>query len=166
MECVLLRLLNETNPKEQLQNVPETAGEIPLISAEEIRNQLSNVKGNKACGQDLIPIEVWEKMGEEGIVFLKKELNEMLTSGIPSSWRLGEVTPLFKGKGFKLECRNYRGIKLIPHILKLLERIIDQRLRTIVELSNIQFGFRRGRSTMDLAFALKILQEKYKEKQK
>ena len=85
MECVLLRLLNETNPKEQLQNVPETAGEIPLISAEEIRNQLSNVKGNKACGQDLIPIEVWEKMGEEGIVFLKKELNEMLTSGIPSS---------------------------------------------------------------------------------
>ena len=72
-------------------------------------------------------------MGEEGIGFLKKELNEMLTSGIPSSWRLSEVTPLFKGKGSILECNNYRGIKLISHSLKLLERIIDRRLRTIVE---------------------------------
>ena len=141
--------------------MPETAGEVPPISVEEIRNQLTKMKGNKACGMN--PIEVWKKMGEEGIVFLKKELNEILTSGIPSSWRLREVTPLFKGKGSILECSNYRGMKLISHTLKLLERIIDQRLRTIVELGNIQFGFRRGRSTMDPVFALKILQEKYKE---
>ena len=133
---------------------------------EEIRNQLTKMKGNKACGPDMIPIEVWKKMGEEGIVFLKKELNEILTSGIPSSWRLSKVTPLFKGKGSILECSNYRGIKLISHTLKLLERILDQRIITIVELGNIQFGFRRGRSTMDPVFALKILQEKYKEKQK
>ena len=97
-----------------------------------------------------------EEDGEEGIVFLKKEL---LTSGIPSSWRLSVVTPLFKGKCSILKCSNYRGIKL-------LERIIDQRLRTIVELGNIQFGFRRGRSTMDPVFSLQILQEKYREKQK
>ena len=41
-------LLNETNPKEQLQNVPETAGEVPPISVEEIRNQLTMMKENKA----------------------------------------------------------------------------------------------------------------------
>ena len=102
-------LLNETNPKEQLQNVPETAGEVPPISVEEIRNQLAMMKGNKTCGPDMIPIEVWKKMGEEGIVFLKKELNEMLISGIPSSWRLSELTPLYKGKGSILECSHYRG---------------------------------------------------------
>ena len=43
-------LLNETNPKEQLQNVPETAGEVPPITVEEIRNQLTKMKGNKASG--------------------------------------------------------------------------------------------------------------------
>ena len=133
---------------------------------EEIINQLAKIKGNKACGPDLIPIEVWKKMGEQGIVFLEKVLNEAITSGIPSSWRLSELTPLFKGKGSILECSNYRRIKLISHTLKLLERIIDQRLRNIVDLGNIQFGFRRGRSTMDPVFALKILQEKYREKQK
>ena len=78
-------LLNETNPKEQLQNVPETAGEVPPINIEEIRYQLTKMRGNKACGPDLIPIEVWKKMGEQGIVFLEKVLNEVITSGIPSS---------------------------------------------------------------------------------
>ena len=146
--------------------MPETAREVPPISVEEIRNQLAVMKGNKACGSDMIPIEVWKKMGEEGVVFLNKEFNEILTSGIPSSWRLSEVTPLFKGKRSILECSNYRGIMLISHTLKLLERIIDQRLSTIVELGNIQFGVRRGRSTMDPVFALNILQEKYKVKQK
>ena len=86
--------------------MPETA-EVSPISVEEIRNQLAMMKGNKACGPGMIHIEVWKKMGE-GIVFLKKELNEMLTSGIPSSWRLSEVTPLFKGKGSILECSKYR----------------------------------------------------------
>ena len=57
-------LINETNPKEQLQNVPETAGEVPPLSVEEIRNQLTKMKGNKACRPDMIPIEVWKKMGE------------------------------------------------------------------------------------------------------
>ena len=92
-------------------------------------------------------------MGEQGVVFLEKELNEVITSGIPPSWRLSELTPLFKGKGSILKCSNYRGIKLLSHTLKLLERIIDQRLRNIVELGNIQFGFKRGRSTMDPVFA-------------
>ena len=158
-------LLNKTNTKEQLQNVPETAGEVPPISVEEIRNQLAMMKGNKAYGPDLTPIEVWKKMGEEGIVFLK-ELNEMLTSGIPSSWRLNEVTPLFKGKGSILECSNYRGIKLISHTLKLLERIIDQRLRIIVELGNIQFGFRRGRSTNGHCICIKDSTRKVQRKAK
>ena len=56
--------LNETNPKEQLKNVQETARQVPPISVEEIRNQLAMMKGNKACCPDLIPIGVWKKMGE------------------------------------------------------------------------------------------------------
>ena len=96
-------LLNETNPKEQLQNVPETAGE---VAVEHIINQLAKRKGNKACDPDLIPNV--GKDWEQGIVFLEKELNEVMTSGIPSTWRLCELTPLFKWKGFLLECSNYR----------------------------------------------------------
>ena len=37
----------------------------------------------------------------------------------------------------------------MSHTMKLFERIINHMLRTIVELGNIHFVFRRGLSTMD-----------------
>ena len=59
-----------------------------------------------------------------------------------------------------MECSNFRRTKLMSHTVKLFERIINHRLRTIVELGNIYFVFRRGRSSMNLAHvvAIKFLQ--------
>ena len=37
--------------------------------------------------------------------------------------------------------------KEVSHTMKHWERIIDNRIRDIVELGNIQFGFRKGMST-------------------
>ena len=54
----------------------------------------------------------------------------------------------------------------MSHTMKLWERIIENRIREIVELGNIQFGFRKGMSTTEPIFALKILQEKYQERKK
>ena len=70
------------------------------------------------------------------------------------------------GKGSVLECGNYRGIRLMSHTMKLWERIIENRIRAIVELGIIQFPFRNGMSTTEPIFALRILQEEYKERKK
>ena len=50
------------------------------------------------------------------------------------------------------ECSKYRGIKLLCHSLKLLEKVVEARLRKIVEgkLGDEQCGFRPGRGTTDL----------------
>ena len=32
----------------------------------------------------------------------------------------------FKGKGDALECGNYRGLKLLDHVMKIFERVIEQ----------------------------------------
>ena len=50
------------------------------------------------------------------------------------------------------------------HTLKLFERIIHHRLRNIVELGNIDFVFRRGRSSMNLVHVVAI-KLTYTEKQ-
>ena len=54
-----------------------------------------------------------------------------------------------RGIGSVLECGNYRGIKLMAHTMKLWERIIENMIREMVELGNIQFGFRKGMSTTE-----------------
>ncbi|CAG5055753.1 unnamed protein product [Parnassius apollo] len=48
--------------------------------------------------------------------------------------------------------------------MKLFERIIDTRIRQECTISDFQYVFQPGRSTMDPAFALRILMEKHREK--
>ena len=51
-----------------------------------------------------------------------------------------------------------RCIKLMSRTMTLWERIIENSIGEIVELGNIQFqfGFRRGMSTTEAIFALRI----------
>ena len=67
-------------------------------------------------------------------------------------------------------CARIREIlrhKFLSHILKLLERILDGRIRKRVEqeLGEEQQGFRKGRGTTDGMFALRQLVEKRLEMQ-
>ena len=64
-----------------------------------------------------------------------------------------------------LECGNYRGIKLMAHTMKVWSRIIDQRIRQIVEQDYIQFGFRKGRSTTEPIFALPTAEKVQRERE-
>ena len=41
---------------------------------------------------------------------------------------------LYKGKGNVLECGNYRTIKLLEHGMKVVECVLEKRLRKKVEI--------------------------------
>ena len=85
---------------------------------------------------------------------------------MPDEWRMSVLVPLYKGKGDIKECGNYRGIKLMSHIIKLWERIIEARIKKEVTIAEQQFGFMSGRSTTDAIFCLRMLLEKRTEGQK
>ena len=61
----------------------------------------------------------------------------------------------------------YRGITLLSHIMKPVERILDVRIRKKVEqeLGEEHQGFRKGRGTTDGMFALRQMVEKRLEMQ-
>ena len=72
----------------------------------------------------------------------------------------------YKGKGDALSCGSYRGIKLFEHAMKVLEIVIEGRVRKIVKIDSMQFGFLAGWSTTDAIFIVRQLQEKYLAKSK
>ena len=82
---------------------------------------------------------------------------------IPEEWRESILIPIFKGKGDVQDCSNYRGIKVMSHTLKILERMMDGRLREEVEIGREQLGFMKGRGTTDGIFCLRQLMEKFRE---
>ena len=73
------------------------------------------------------------------------------------AWRHSIVVPIYKNKGDIQNCTKYRGIKLISHTMKLWERIIERRLRGITSITENQFGFMPGRSTIEAIFIFRQL---------
>ena len=159
-------LLNVENEREELEPTDPVQGLIPSVNDTEIRKQLSKMGRNKACGPDDLPIEAVMVVAEMKPELLTYILQRIMADGIPDSWKKSKLIPIFKNKGDILECNNYRGIKLTSHFTTLWERIIEARLREIVDIRENQFGFRPGMSTQEPVFALRQLQEKCREKNK
>ena len=45
--------------------------------------------------------------------------------------------------------------------MKIIERVLEKRLRSIVELNKMQFGFMPGKQMIDALFIVRRLQEEY-----
>ena len=59
-----------------------------------------------------------------------------------------------------IECKNHQGIKLLEHVLKIIESILKKRLRKCSKIYQMQLGLMPGRGTVDAIFILKQVQEK------
>ena len=55
---------------------------------------------------------------------------------------------------------------MLSHIMKVWERVIDQRVQREVEISLEQFGFVSAKRTTDVIFAVRMTENKYLEGQK
>ncbi|KAK3528644.1 hypothetical protein QTP70_006345 [Hemibagrus guttatus] len=161
-------LMNEENEREKrVEGVNSVEQKVDKIRKDEVRKALKRMKSGKAVGPDDIPVEVWKCLGEAAEEFLTSLFNRVLESErMPEEWRRSVLVPIFKNKGDVHSCSNYRGIKLMSHTMKLWERVVEARLRKVVEICEQQYGFMPRKSTTDAIFALRILMEKYRDGQR
>ena len=71
-----------------------------------------------------------------------------------------------KGKGGIRNCSFYRAVKFLEHGMKVVEMVLEKRLRRIVTVDEMQFGFMPERGTIDALFILRRLKEEYHAKGK
>src|SRR2546425_1028106 len=123
------------------------------ISVSEVRLAIAKAKSGKAAGPSGVAGDMLKAAGEAGVKWVTDICNEVARSGVvPVDWRRSWMVNVYKGKGNALECSSYRGIKLLEHVLKVLERVIEARLRKTVKLDEMQFGFCPGKGTTDAIF--------------
>ena len=79
---------------------------------------------------------------------------------IPEDWKDSFIINCYKGKGDATDRRNYRDLKLLEHVMKVLERVLESLIRSQVDINDMQFGFMPGRSTTDAIYILRQMQEK------
>ena len=123
----------------------ETMNETP--SRLELLYAISKLKLGTSAGKSGIPPECLAHIPEEFLDGLLELLQAMWTLGFtPYSWQTATTILLFK-KDDPLLIKNYRPITLLETLFKIWEKILQIRLRTIIEarfcLSPNQFGCRR-----------------------
>ena len=171
-------LLNTKSPKlnpaiiedvQQRPAAPTSGDSVPLGSAptlEETRRAIRGMHTWKAPGPDSLVAELL-KIDEpaEPIVLERFHtiLVEVWTGGeVPQQWKDATIKVLCK-KSDRSNCNNYRGISLLSHAGKVLLKIVADRLSDYCEahstLPDEQCGFRPERSTVDMMFVVRRLQE-------
>ncbi len=85
---------------------------------------------------------------------------------MPEACSKAITVPLYKGKGKREECNNYRSISLLSVAGKIYGRILNERMMKITgkSVGAEQGGFQKGREYVDQILAVKILVQKYLEK--
>ena len=125
------------------------------------------MSSDRAPGDDSIPAEVYASGGPKLIESLKSLFTSMWTQEkLPQEFKDASIIHLYKRKGNRNSCDNHRGISLLSIAGKILARVLLNRLNAHLErglLPESQCGFRAGRSTTDMIFAARQLQEKCQE---
>ena len=94
------------------------------ISQSFVRNQLQNLKANKAIGLDKVSIRVLKDSVEAVIPSITSLFNKSLNESLfPSIWKNAKVTAIFK-TGKQSDPSNYRPVSVLPVLSKILETAV------------------------------------------
>lgn len=125
-----------------------------LITNEELVAVAKGLKAKKAPGPDGIPNAALKSAIQAFPDWFRTVLQKCLDEGhFPDKWKVQKLVLLPKPGKPPGDPSSYRPICLLDTLGKLLERIILNRLTKYTEsehgLAARQFGFRKGRSTVD-----------------
>ena len=154
---------------EALDNIPQriiktSLDEIPTM--DEMARAIAGLKDGKAPGGGGIPAEVWKHGGDN----LFSRLHQLITNAwevgsVSLAWKDASIVTIYKN-GDRTDCGNYRGISLLSIAGNIFARILLNRVSTHITpevFPETQCGFRGNRSTVDMIFCLRQLQEKCTE---
>ena len=146
------KIEGDNDPLPPVQMLNSQLEHIQLL-AEDVQAVLQHLDTSKAVGPDLVHNKLLLAAGPIIIEPLTFLFNKSLTQGIfPDCWKIAHVTPIYKLKGEKSNCSNYRPISLLSCVGKILEKCIQKYILNYLNQENIitpsQSGFRQGDSTI------------------
>ena len=138
---------------------------LPTIA--EVEAAIAGLKNCKAAGPDGIPPEVYKYGGGSLAESMLKYCVACWEIGdIPTQWKRAKMISIYKRKGEKSDCTNYRGLSLLDVASKIFAKILLARFNRHIAnkiLPESQCGFRADRSTADMIFVCRQLLEKSRE---
>ena len=87
--------------------------------------RVGKLNNGKATAVDEITGEMIKGGGDRVVGWIWRLCNNTFESGgVLEDWGSAVIVPLYKGKGERNECKNYRGINLLSVVGKIYSRIL------------------------------------------
>ena len=161
------KLLNVENDWDGVVESEAVLSCAELICEKEILEAIQAMKSGKSGGPTGVVAELLKAAGKKGVRMMVDLCNCIVAEEImPKDWELSILKPIYKGKGDPMACGSHRAVKLLEHAMKIMERVLEKRLRGKIRVGEMQFGFMPGKGTVDAIFVVRQLQEKHMEKKK
>ena len=145
-----------------LSTVHPVVGPAPLVTVDMVFESVKKMKAGKAAGPTGVVSEMLIAGGERSMKVVADLINSINRDRkMPKDWEESYIINLYKGKGDALVRGNYRGLKLLEHVMKVLERIVETQIRSSIKIDDMQCGFMPGRGITDAIFIVRQLQEKF-----
>lgn len=135
------------------------------ITGVEVKKLASAIPKNKAPGLDDIPGEAVMILDTSHPRILSGVFNTCLSQGVfPTAWKCARLVLLRKADRPLEQPNSYRPLCMLDAVGKLFEKVLDTRLKAVCEANGLlttnQYGFRRGRSTVDaISHVMRAVQE-------
>ena len=65
-----------------------------------------------------------------------------------------------------MSCISYREVKLVERAMKIVDRVLEKRIQTLINLNKMQIEFMPGKGTVDAIFIVRRMQKEYQKKDK
>lgn len=124
------------------------------FTADELHHACNKLKNNKAPGPGNIPPEVIKGVCLHNPTYVLSMYNKLASEAtFPSEWKIAKLVLLPKGNKPLDDPSAFRPICLLDVEGKLYEQLLLERLyrelQLTGDLSDLQYGFRKGRQTVD-----------------
>ena len=166
-------IIEEQKMKEEIMEQMENRKDDNMnkdFTEEEIQDAMKELKKNKAPGPDGITNEMIQEGGEVITKLMTTFFNKLLEDEekLPASWKTGDIVSIYKGKGNKADLTNQRGLSLTSCVLKLLEKVIANRISKNIQQysTTLQGGGKKGEATEEYLLIIQTVIDKNKKEGK
>ena len=151
------------NKKNEWNHRVETDAKEPVekVVCNKTVEAIQKMKSGKATRPSEVSVEMIVASGEIGIKVIMELCQRLLDEReMHDEWKTSVIVQVFEKKGDVINCGSYRGVKLLENAMRIVERLLQGRIRTSINLNKTR------KETVDAIFIVRRMQEEYQKKNK
>ena len=122
------KIMNEENEWDHMVETDVVEGPVEKVARNEIVEAIQRIKSGNATGPSEVSVGMIVASGEITVKVMMELCQHVLDGrGMPDEWKASVIVPIFKEKGDVTSCGSYRGVKLLEHAMKIVEKVLESK---------------------------------------